>query len=109
MTNTATLAPANTTEHTENIDATGPDFLPELNLGHRCDACSAAAVAQVEISDTLPHLLLCGHHFRKNRAAFIESGYAYSVPDDYDYTFTDREIAKRPRVYGARDAGSSPA
>lgn len=86
-------------------DATGPDFV-ELNLTHRCDACSAAAVAQVEISDSLPHLLFCGHHWRKNLTKIKADGYAYEVDDEHDYLFTDREISARPRVATIRDAGS---
>lgn len=87
-------------------DATGPDFT-ELTLSHRCDACSAAAVAQVEIDDDSAHLLFCGHHWRKNMGAIKALGYVYEVDDEHDYLFTDREILARPRDNSARDGGSA--
>lgn len=89
-------------------DASGPDFI-ELNLTHRCDACSAAAVAQIEVSGILPHLLLCGHHVRKNLPYIRAMGYAYDIPDEYNYMFTRREIESRPQDYLLRDAGSALA
>ena len=68
----------------ESMLGSGPDFI-ELNLTHRCDACMAAAVSQIEVSADLPHLLLCGHHFRKHSLFIKISGFAYDVPDDMDF------------------------
>lgn len=93
----------------ENIlgsDASGPDFI-ELNLTHRCDACSAAAVSQIEVSANMPHLLLCGHHTRKNLPNIIAMGYAFDIPEEYQYQYTRREIESRPQDYLLRDAGSA--
>lgn len=87
-------------------DASGPDFI-ELNLTHRCDACSAAAVSQIEVSGSLPHILLCGHHTRKNLPMIYASGYAFDIPDEYRYQFTQREVTSRPQEYQLRDAGST--
>lgn len=108
MTDTMTL-PDFVEEITPSLAPPADSKFEELTLAHRCDACSAAAVAQVEVSEDLPHLLLCGHHYRKNMLTFKEKGYALKVPDEYDYLFTDREIAARPRDYTPRDAGSAPA
>lgn len=82
------------------------DFI-ELNLNHRCDACGAAAVSQVEVSGTLPHLMFCGHHHRKNLLHIRQMGYAYDAPDEVDYQFTNKEIRERPVEYLLRDAGST--
>lgn len=87
-------------------DASGPDFI-ELNLTHRCDACSAAAVSQIEISEDMPHLLLCGHHTRKNLPKIFAMGYAFDIPEEYQYQFTQREVTSRPQEYQLRDAGSA--
>ena len=87
-------------------DATGPDFV-ELTLNHRCDVCSAAAVAQIEIREDLPHLLLCAHHHRKHLPYIRSSNFAYDAPDEVDYQFTGRELMDRPQRYLLRDAGST--
>lgn len=87
-------------------DASGPDFI-ELNLTHRCDACTAAAVSQIEVSADLPHLLLCGHHTRKNLPRIFAMGYAFDIPDEYQYQYTRREIEMHPQEYMLRDAGST--
>lgn len=87
-------------------DASGPDFI-ELNLTHRCDSCGSAAVSQIEVSDKLPHLLLCGHHTRKNLPLIFAAGYAYDIPDEYQYQFTQRAVISNPQEYLLRDAGSS--
>lgn len=81
-------------------------FADELTLNHRCDACSAAAVAQAIIPDSDSVLMFCGHHWRKNMNAIREKHYLHRVADEHDYPFTDREIAARPRSNAARDGGS---
>lgn len=82
-------------------------FAEELTLNHRCDGCSAAAVAQVIVPDSGSVLLFCGHHWRKNMNAIREAAYLFRVPEEHDYQFTDREIAARPRSNAARDGGSA--
>lgn len=78
-----------------------------LDSTHRCDACSAAAVAQIHINAEMPNIHLCGHHYRKNLTKFQELGYAVDVPDEFNYLFTDREIQARPATYGLTDRGSA--
>jgi len=87
-------------------DATGPDFV-ELTLNHRCDRCGAAAVAQVEISESVPHLLFCGHHWRANLDKIKDAGYAYDVPEEHDFVHTWRSHDEKPWANELRDAGSA--
>lgn len=66
------------------------ETLPEITLRDRCDACSQRAVSVTRVSDTLPLLYLCGHHWRKSSTAIKSQNLAYSVPDDEDVIFTFR-------------------
>lgn len=95
-----------TPETITETDATGPDFV-ELTLNHRCDRCGAAAVAQVEISDTVPHLLFCGHHWRASMDKIKDHGYPYEVPDEHDFHHTWRSHDEQPWDNSLRDAGSA--
>lgn len=64
------------------------DF-PELTMHDRCDACLQHAVAIIQVAEDLPPIYTCGHHFRKNRATFIDKGYLYSVDPAHDMIFTN--------------------
>lgn len=92
---------------TKTVESTHDAFLT-LDATHRCDGCGAAAVAQVLVSESLPVVLLCGHHFRKNMIHFSDKSYPVLVPDEYNYQFTGREVAARPVDHRPRDAGSAP-
>ncbi len=74
-----------------------------LTLADRCDACGAAAVAQIIVDDELSMILLCGHHFRANKSHFDANLYAYEVPKEHaePFTFGSKYIPQK------RDAGSA--
>ena len=75
---------------TQDFGFVESDTLPELTGLDRCDSCSQRAVSVVRVSDTLPLLYLCGHHWRKSSTAIKSQNLAYSVPDEEDVIFTFR-------------------
>lgn len=91
------------------IEETATQF-PALTRHDRCDACSAAALAQVSVG-VGPNLLFCGHHFRRNWELILAKGYLYdtSSMDEVDAEpYTGHSHAK-PWPNQFRDAGSATA
>ena len=63
----------------------------ELRAIDRCDACSAAARAVAEFASG--ELLLCGHHWRKNRDAIVSQALDFYVdPDQEDFTIAKEMV-----------------
>jgi hypothetical protein len=103
MTETATTTPEEQLLTDINKAA---ELFPALTLQDRCDHCGAAAQAQVQVHNDLPNLLLCGHHFRNNRAAFEASGYLFAAPatDAEQFTWAKHQ---EPWPNPFRDAASA--
>ena len=67
------------------LSTEGDNMHVDLKAIDRCDRCSAAARAVAEFE--AGEILLCGHHWRKHRAAIVEIAKSYYVePDQEDFT-----------------------
>lgn len=67
------------------LSTEGDNMHVDLRAIYRCDRCSAAARAVTEFE--AGEILLCGHHWRKHRAAIVEIAKSYYVePDQEDFT-----------------------
>ena len=84
------------------VDAALANIFTTLTLHDKCDRCLQTAVSQVLIAGT-DLLLLCNHHFRTHRDAFVAKGYLYQFNGDQETQFT---VSEKPQAV-QRDAGSA--
>lgn len=84
------------------VDAALANIFLTLTLHDKCDRCLQTAVSQVLVEGS-NLLLLCAHHFRKNRDVFVSRGYLYQFNGDQETRYT---FGEKPKAV-VRDAGSA--
>lgn len=75
---------------TKIIVADGSSIPYALKPSDRADCCSVEAVFRVRISDDLPTLLFCGHHFTKHEFSLKEI--AQEILDESSKLITNRLV-----------------